>query len=348
MKYNLTFEEKYAAIKRDSLYDGLFVTCVITTGIFCKPSCRARKPKAENVVFYDTSEQAIKNGFRPCKICKPMDFTGNAPDYVKSIISELEENPYLRIKDSDLRQRNIEPNKIRRWFKRNHNMTFHTYQRMLRINNAYNQIKGGNSVTKTAFGLGYDSLSGFNGSWRSVFGQAPTDTKNKTVINIIRFSTKIGPMFACATKKGICLLEFTDRRMLETEFQDLRQRLDAVILPGKNKYFDLVQIQVAEYMDGGRKSFDVPLDTPGTEFQKSVWKILQQIPYGETWSYKQQAIKLGKPNAVRAIATANGRNRIAFIIPCHRVIGSDGKLTGYGGGIARKKWLLDLEENTYL
>ncbi len=346
MKSDLFFEKKYNAIKRDSLYDGVFVTGVTTTGIFCKPSCRARKPKAENVIFYDTPELAIKNGFRPCKICKPMDLEGEAPDYVNNIISELHKNPYLKIKDYDLRQRNIEPNKIRRWFKKNHNMTFHAYQRMLRINNAYNLIKGGNSVTDTAFGLGYDSLSGFNESWKSIFGKAHKNTKDKTVINIIRFGTKIGPMFACATEEGICLLEFTDRRMLETEFKDLCKRLDAVILPGENKYLDSVQIQVAEYMDGRRKKFDIPLDTPGTEFQKSVWKILQLIPYGETWSYKQQAIKLGKPKAVRAVARANGYNRIAFIIPCHRVIGSDGNLTGYGGGISRKKWLLDLEKNT--
>jgi len=346
MKSNLTFEEKYNAIKRDSPYDGYFVTCVTTTGVFCKPSCRARKPKAVNVIFYDTPQEAIQNGFRPCKICRPMELEGETPDYVKNIISELQGNPYLRIKDYDLRQRDIEPNKIRRWFKINHNMTFHAYQRMLRINKAYNQIKGGNSVTKTAFGLGYDSLSGFNESWKNIFGKAPKDTKDKTIINIIRFSTKIGPMFACATEKGLCLLEFTDRRMLETEFQDLCKRLDAVILPGENQYLDSVQIQVAEYMDGKRKSFDIPLNAPGTEFQKSVWKILQQIPYGETWSYKQQAIKMGKPKAVRAVATANGCNRIAFIIPCHRVIGSNGELTGYGGGLGRKKRLLDLEENT--
>jgi AraC family transcriptional regulator of adaptative response/methylated-DNA-[protein]-cysteine methyltransferase len=345
MKSYLTFEEKYDAIRRDTEYDGVFVTCVITTGIFCKPSCRARKPKEDNVLFFDTPEEAIKNGFRPCKICHPMDLKGEAPEYVKSIIAELQEKPYLRIKDGDLRQRNIEPNRIRRWFKNNHSMTFHAFQRMLRINRAYNQIKGGNSVTGTAFGLGFDSLSGFNESWKSIFGKAPTETGDKTIINIVRFSTKIGPMFACATKKGICLLEFTDRRMLETEFADLCRRLDAVILPGENKLLDLVQTQVAEYMDGRRRGFDIPLDTPGTEFQRSVWKVLQQIPYGETWSYKQQAMKLGKSNAVRAVARANGLNRVACIIPCHRVVGIDGSLTGYGGGLARKKWLLDLEAN---
>ncbi len=219
---------------------------------------------------------------------------------------------------------------------------------MLRINKAYNQIKGGNSVTKTAFGLGYDSLSGFNESWKNIFGKAPKDSKNKNVINIIRFTTKLGPMFACATDKGLCLLDFTDRRMLETEFKDLVKRCDGVILPGKNKYLDQVQKELEEYFHGKRKEFDVTLDPVGTDFQKSVWQVLQKIPYGETWSYKQQAEVLGNVKAVRAVANANGCNKIGFIIPCHRVIGSDGSLTGYGGGLNRKQWLLNLEKQNIL
>ena len=344
MYKELSFEEKYGVIgRRESLYEGVFITAVTTTGIFCRPSCRAKKPKAENVIFYDTPQQAIQNGFRPCKICKPMNLEGDTPEDIKRIIHELQESPYLKIKDFDLKQRGIEPSQIRRWFQKHHHMTFHSYQRMLRINLAYNQIKGGNSVTNTAFGLGYESLSGFNEGWQNIFGKPPKNIKEKSVINIIRFTTKLGAMFACATDKGLCLLEFTDRRMLETEFQDLCKRLNAVILPGENKFLDLVQIQVSEYFEGERKEFTIPLLAPGTEFQQSVWKVLQQIPYGETWSYKEQAIKLNKPNAVRAVANANGNNRIAFVIPCHRVIGSNGDLTGYGGGLGRKKWLLQLE-----
>ena len=139
----LSFKEKYNAIAQDSLFDGIFVTGVITTGIFCKPSCRAKKPKIENVIFYDKPEEDIKNGFRPCKICKPMNLADETPDYIDAIISELHKNPYEKIKDYDLKQRNIEPSKIRRWFKAHHNMTFHSHQRMLRINKAYNQIKSG-------------------------------------------------------------------------------------------------------------------------------------------------------------------------------------------------------------
>ncbi len=344
MYKELSFEEKYNAIgKKESIYEGVFITAVTTTGIFCRPSCRAKKPKAENVIFFSNPQKAIQNGFRPCKVCKPMDLEGEEPDYIKDIIHELQENPYLRIKDFDLRQRGIEPGQIRRWFKKYHNITFHSYQRMLRINKAYNQIKGGNSVTNTAFGLGYESLSGFNEGCKGIFGKSPKSIIEKNVINIFRFTTKLGPMFACATKKGLCLLEFTDRRMLETEFQDLCKRLNAVILPGKNRFLDLVQIQVLEYFEGKRKDFTIPLHMPGTDFQQSVWKVLLQSPYGETWSYKKQAIKMNKPKAVRAVATANGYNRIAFIVPCHRVIGSNGDLTGYGGGLGRKKWLLQLE-----
>lgn len=349
MNQKLSFDEKYAAIGgQDSQYEGAFITCVTSTGIFCRPSCRARRPLAKNVIFCDNPQQAIQAGFRPCKICRPMDLEGEAPPYVKNIIQELHDEPYLKIKDWDLRQRGIEPSQIRRWFQKNHNMTFHCYQRMMRINKAYNQIKGGNKVTNAAFGIGYDSLSGFNEGYKSIFGKAPKDINNQNVINIIRFPTKLGPMFACATEKGLCLLEFTDRRMLESEFKDLCKRLNAVILPSdkagsENEHLDLVQREIAEYFDGKRQTFSVALDTPGTEFQQMVWLGLQDIKYGEIRSYKQQAEFLGKPKAVRAVAGANGMNRISIIIPCHRVIGSDGNLTGYGGGLARKKALLGLE-----
>jgi AraC family transcriptional regulator, regulatory protein of adaptative response / methylated-DNA-[protein]-cysteine methyltransferase len=346
----LTFEEKYNAIgNKDSSYEGIFITAVKTTGIFCRPSCRARKPKPENVVFYDTAQEALQNGFRPCKVCRPMEKLDETPEYIKKIIKELHANPYLRIKDYNLRQRGVEPSKIRRWFKKHHNITFHAYQRMVRINCAYISIKGGNNITNSAFDSGYDSLSGFNDSFQTIFGQPPVKgSREKTVLNIVRFTTPISPMFACASDKGVCMLEFTDRRALETEFKDICKRLNAVILPGKNSHLDQLQSEIDEYFFKKRKTFSVALDTPGTQFQQAVWEVLKQIPYGETRSYKQQAIELGNPKAVRAVASANGLNRVGIIIPCHRVIGSDGSLTGYGGGLHRKKWLLDFEKKNKL
>lgn len=341
----LTFEEKYRIIgSQDPSYEGLFITGVKTTGIFCRPSCRARKPCEENVVFFDSPKSALQHGFRPCKVCKPMEHLGETPVYITALIKALHQDPYLRIKDNDLREMGHEPNQIRRWFKKHHQMTFQAYQRMLRINSAYRKIESGKSVLDSALESGYSSLSGFSESYKTIFGEPPTSPEKKEILQIRRFTTEIGPMFACASKKGLCLLEFTDRRMLETEFKDLRKRLNAVILPGENPHLQQTEEQIKEYFAGERKLFTVPLHTPGTDFQQSVWKVLQDIPYGQTRSYLEQATILGNPKAVRAVASANGHNRIAIIIPCHRVLGSDGKLVGYGGGLHRKKWLLDLEK----
>jgi len=341
---NLSFEEKYKIIgKQDNSYEGIFITAVKSTGIFCRPSCRARKPNPENVEFFDTAKLALEHGFRPCKVCKPMEKLEETPPVIQALIKDLQGDPYLRIKDHDLLERGIEPSKIRRWFKKHHNMTFQAYQRMLRINAAYNQIDQGDKVIDSALNSGFESISGFNETYRSLFGEPPTTPDKKNVINIVRFSTPLGPMFACASTEGLCLLEFTNRRMLETEFKDLRKRLNAIILPGENPYLDQVQVEIQEYFDGSRKEFSVPLHTPGTPFQQSVWQGLMDIPYGETRSYKEQAIALGNPNATRAVASGNGHNRISILIPCHRVIGSDGSLVGYGGGLHRKEWLLDFE-----
>ena len=346
MNKQLTFDEKYKIIlNKDASYENIFITAVKTTGIFCRTSCTARKPKMENVVFYDSINDAIQNGYRPCKVCKPMEMASKTPKYIKEIIKELNADPFLKIKDYDLTKRGIEPNTIRRWFKKHYDMTFQAYQRMLRVNTAYFKISKGESITNTAFDLGFESLSGFNSSYKKIVGDAPSKSVKKNIINIIRITTPLGPMFAGATKNGICMFEFTNRKMLETEFKDLVKRLDAVILPGENVHLAQLKEEVKEYFDGKRKSFSVQLDAPGTDFQQSVWKVLQKIPYGETWSYQNQANKLGKPKAVRAVANANGHNRISVIIPCHRVIGSDGSLTGYGGGLERKKWLLDFERS---
>jgi AraC family transcriptional regulator, regulatory protein of adaptative response / methylated-DNA-[protein]-cysteine methyltransferase len=340
----LSFDQKYEAlVRKDRSYEGLFITAVKTTGIFCRPGCTARTPKRENVEFFATTQEAIQNGYRPCKVCKPMEDAGNTPAFIQSLINELNNDPFIKIKDYQLRQRGLEPSQVRRWFKKNHNITFHAYQRMLRINNAFQHIKNGKTVTETAFSSGYESLSGFNESYKNIFKANATEAKGKTIINISRFTTPIGPMYGCATEKGVCLVEFTDRKMLETEFKDLCKRLDAVMLPGANPHLEQLEKELMEYFAGERKEFSVKLDTPGTPFQQQVWEILHRIPYGETWSYKQQAIKLDNLKAIRAVASANGMNRIAIIIPCHRVIGENGHLTGYGGGLPRKKWLLDHE-----
>jgi AraC family transcriptional regulator of adaptative response/methylated-DNA-[protein]-cysteine methyltransferase len=163
------------------------------------------------------------------------------------------------------------------------------------------------------------------------------------VINMTEFSTPLGPMLAGATSEGICLLEFTNRIRLEKEFSELQRLLNATMQPGRNQHLDQLENELREYFEGKRKSFSVPLHTPGNEFAQAVWKTLREIPYGKTCSYKEQAEMMNNPKAIRAIASTNGRNRLAIIIPCHRVIGSDGNMTGYAAGIDKKKWLLKFE-----
>jgi AraC family transcriptional regulator of adaptative response/methylated-DNA-[protein]-cysteine methyltransferase len=164
------------------------------------------------------------------------------------------------------------------------------------------------------------------------------------MIKTIKIETPLGVMIAGATDEGVCLLEFSDRKMLATEYKDLTRLLKTSLEDGENKHLKIIRNQLKEYFEGDRKEFSVPLITPGTEFQQAVWKELLNISYGSTRSYLEQAAALNKPESVRAVANANGMNRISIVIPCHRVIGSDGHLTGYGGGLKRKKWLLDHEK----
>ena len=332
-----------ALVNKDVSYEGIFIAAIRTTGIFCRPTCTARKPKKENVEFFRTTKDAILKGYRPCKVCNPLEKLGETPAYIKKILEQISSDPSTKLKDWDLTQKGIEPSKVRRWFLKNHGITFHAYHRMFRINSAFKKIQNGERVTSAAFDAGYESLSGFNDSFKSIFGVSPSNSKEKQIIIITRIETPLGTMFAGAVEEGICLLEFTDRKMLVTELKSLSKSLNANIIQGTNHHFDLLKQQLEEYFDGKRKEFTVPLFTVGTEFQKSVWKELQTIPYGSTRSYLGQATAMGKSSSVRAVANANGMNRIAIIIPCHRVIGEDGSPTGYGGGIWRKKWLLDLE-----
>ncbi|MEN3931464.1 methylated-DNA--[protein]-cysteine S-methyltransferase [Microvirga sp. W0021] len=177
----------------------------------------------------------------------------------------------------------------------------------------------------------------------SDFGFRTEESPIEPHILIHKFETLIGPMIVCATEQGICLLEFTNRRILLKQFSDLQRLLKSRIIIGENRYIRQVRKEITEYLDGNRQSFDVPLHMPGTEFRQLAWKALLKVPYGKTLSYLEQAENLGKPAAVRAVAAANGANRIAIIVPCHRLVAKDGSLVDYGGGLDRKRWLLEHE-----
>lgn len=339
------FDAKYAAfIRSDPAAEGRFIAGVRTTGIFCRPSCKAKKPLPANVEFFDSPKAALLAGYRPCKLCRPMEpFSEEMPGMVRTLMKEIEGDPGRRLDDISLRRQGIDPVFVRRWFKRHHGMTFQSYQRLRRLGRAFELMKTGEAVAAAASSAGFDSLSAFGDSFRKAFGASPTKTATSRLLTVTRIDTPLGPLTAGAVEQGLCFLDFADGEALDAELKTLAVLLKAQILPGESPWFKPLTVQLKEYFDGLRKGFELPLVTAGTAFQKRVWEGLQKIPYGETKSYREQAEALGAPKAVRAVARANGQNRISILIPCHRVIGADGSLTGYGGGLWRKRWLLDLE-----
>ncbi len=331
-----------AFYERNQAYAGLFYIGVKTTGIFCRTGCTARAPKPENIQFFDTAKEALDAGFRPCKVCRPLECVGETPPEIRSLLDEVHGSPASRISDGELRSRGIPPATIRRWFKKHHGITFQAYQRYIKIGTAVKKLQTGERVTDVAL-ENYDSLSGFQDSFKNALGVSPAQSAGKTVILVTRIPTPLGLMMAATVNDELCLLEFCDRRMLATELDQIQSLTKGVLIAGHCALFDELRRQLADYFVGTLTQFTVPMMFLGTPFQQSVWRALVTIPYGKTRSYKQQAEMIGQPDAVRAVARANGQNRISIIIPCHRVIGSDGGLTGYGGGLERKAWLLNHE-----
>ena len=332
-----------AFLKSDSSYDGLFYTAVRTTGIFCLPSCSARKPLPQNVEFFSTAREALFSGYRPCLRCKPMETPGAAPEWLRPLLSAIDEDPRRRWRDDDLRELGLEPARVRRHFQAKHGMTFQAYMRARRLGDAFTEIRSGAEIDDVVFESGYESHSGFRSAFERVFGCPPGQADQASCVHIAWIETPVGPMVAGATDSGICLLEFSDRRMLETQLGRVRKWCGDAAVPGENDRIREMRVQLAEYFEGKRREFTVPLDVSGTPFQEKVWAALRTIPYGKTWSYGDLARFLGTPTGTRAVARANGDNRVAIVIPCHRVIGSDGELTGYGGGLWRKRALLERE-----
>lgn len=222
-------------------------------------------------------------------------------------------------------------------------MTFHAYQRQLRLGLALGKLEDGAQVSRIAFASGYESLSGFHDAVQKLTGSSPSQSRNIRRVHLTRTSTPLGAMLIGATDDALCLLEFTDRRMLETQLKRIRRRLDCTFIPGPNQVSEQLEAELKQYFSGTLREFRTPLLLSGTDFQKRVWGALQRIPYAETRSYAEQARMIDSRKAVRAVGRANGANRIAIVIPCHRVVGADGKLTGYGGGLWRKRYLLEHE-----
>jgi AraC family transcriptional regulator of adaptative response/methylated-DNA-[protein]-cysteine methyltransferase len=328
--------------RRDASYDGVFYLGVRTTGIFCRPSCPARKPLGKNVEYFRSIRDAMFAGYRPCKRCRPLEVPGAHPAWVTGLLARLERDPGSRIRDADLRGIGIEPARARRYFQQRYGMTFHAFARGYRLRRAFQQLRTGAALDEVAMSHGFESHSGFRDAFGRAVGQAPGKSRDLGLVTLGWLESPLGPLVAGATDEGVCLLEFSDRRMLEAQLDGLRQRLGPV-LPGTHPLLDQLRAELTEYFAGARREFQVPLVYPGTPFQVKVWDALRRIPYGETYSYEKLAWSVGAPRAQRAVGHANGQNRLAILIPCHRVVNKDGKLGGYGGGLWRKQLLLDLE-----
>jgi len=331
--------------ENDPGFDGIFFTAVNTTGVFCRPSCTARTPQAANVQFFELAREALAAGFRPCKRCKPLHAGDADPDWLPGLMEAVDADPSRRWHDHDLGHLGIDPSTVRRWFIANHGLTFHAYSRLRRLGVALRQIQLGTPVASAILDSGYESESGFREAFSLVFGHPPTAVDRESCIWINRAATPLGSMIMGVSDRGLYLLEFAERRMLDTQLKRLRQELGRVFLPGEHPLMHQVQNELDAYFEGSLRKFKLELQASGTAFQEQVWQALLEIPYGQMRTYGDVARRVGQPEAVRAVGRANGDNRIAIIIPCHRVVGSDGKLTGYGGGLWRKQYLLSLEQS---
>lgn len=336
-----------AFVDRDATFDGVFLTGVTSTRIFCRPTCTARKPKRENVEFFTSADDAMYAGFRACLRCKPMNH-GAPPPMVARLVEMVEREPSARLREGDLLAMGIDPSTARRQFQRYFGMSFQAYARARRMGAALagvRQTTKGTNVLDQQLDAGFESPSGYREAFAKLFGERPSNAKTVNVMYSRWLETPLGPMLAVANDDGIYVLDFVNRRGLEREITRLRSRAKCVVLPGTHPHLNQAAKEIAEYYAGKRQKFTLVMAERGTEFQRAVWAQLLAIPPGETRSYAQIAKAIGQPTAVRAVARANGDNYRGIVIPCHRVIGSDGSLTGYGGGLARKQWLLDHEKH---
>lgn len=332
-----------AFIRRDASFEGLFVTGVRSTGIFCRPTCPARKPLRQNVEFFPRAGDALAAGYRPCMRCHPLEPKGATPTWLKPLLEAVEKDPSKRWTTADIHDFGAEPARVRRWFQAQHGMTFLAYLRARRLGRAFSRIKEGEKVLDAAMGADFDSVSGFCEAIRRSTGNSPASARNNRAMQVAQMTSPLGPIMIAGDKDAIVLVEFWDRRMLETQFQVLQKRLNVHFYPGENAMIARMRDELTSYFAGSLRQFTTPLHCPGSAHQQRVWQAMTQIPYGQTVSYSELAARSGRPSAARAVAKAVGENRLAIVLPCHRIVGSNGKLTGYGGGLWRKRFLLDLE-----
>lgn len=327
----------------DASFNGLFVTAVKTTGIFCRPVCPARKARPENLEFFATNAEALAAGYRPCRRCDPLTANGETPGWLKPLFTRLDHEPQSRLSGKFLTGLGLEPARVRRWFRQHLGMSFADFDRRRRLGQAAQSLAGGTSLDDAALDHGYESLSGFRDAFARHFGSPPGAAGPGQALTAAVFPSPLGPLLCATTGDAICLLEFSDPARLALTLRRLEQRFARPLVPGNHPLLERLRDELEQYFQGRRDAFSLPLTAPGTAFQERVWTELQRILPGTTISYAELADRIGQPRARRAVGLANGANRIAILIPCHRVVNAGGRLGGYGGGLWRKRLLLELE-----
>lgn len=341
MTDSINTEAAWAAVKRrDRSFDGRFVTGVLTTGIYCRPSCAARHPSRENVRFFATGSEARAVGLRPCKRCLPDD-VGRDEKAVLAAIEEIKSSEGKPTLDELADITGYSPTHFQRVFKRATGLSPAAYARALREERVKDALSSSESVTEAIYDSGFESASRFYDTMEGKLGMSASAWKNGgkgVTIHWAVVETTLGRMLVAASDKGVCRLSFDEGE------DELRNRFpNAELVEGGGEFAALLKrvIDAVERPGTGR---DIPLDVQGTAFQQAVWQALREIPPGETRNYAEIAAAVGKPKAARAAGSANGANNVAVLIPCHRVIRTDGSLGGYAYGLKIKEELLKREQ----
>jgi len=345
-----------AVLARDANHDGKFVFAVSSTGVYCRPSCPAKRPRRENVTFFRAPEEAEKAGYRACLRCRPKANGGNPQmETVKAVCryieQHLDEPVTLTRLGSIFHQSSFH---LQRTFKAALGITPRAYAESSRMKQLKRNLQAGHSVTRAMYDAGYSSSSRLYERTASQLGMTPDKYRRGAVAALIRYTctdSPLGRMLIAATDKGICAIQFANsddelEHGLKHEFPfAIRRRDDQALTTWKA---ELLRQMQADQMHGTKKKgkelrASLPLDIQATAFQRRVWTYLQSIPFGETRSYGQVAKAIGQPTATRAVARACATNRIAVAIPCHRVVRENGDLAGYRWGVNRKRALLEME-----
>lgn len=335
-----------AVITRNRNYDGKFVYGVISTKIYCHPSCPSRKPRREKVLFFSQKIEAENKGFRACKRCfSKNQLEKSHLELIQQICNFLKQEFDKNHSLNELASKfNISPYHLQRTFKKIIGITPRQYTEALRMENFKNQLRQNKKIINAVYESGYNSSSSLYQFSASNLGMTPNTYRKggkNMIINYTIVPCSMGYLLVATTKQGICSVKLGDTKSeLESIlYKDFHQ---AELIFDSGTHQDWVKI-ILTFIDGNQPHLDLPLDIRGTAFQKQVWEALQKIPYGETSTYKNIANQINKPKSVRAVGNACGANPTALIVPCHRVIKNDGSLGGYRWGIERKKKLLNLE-----